>query len=292
MARLIIFAVCLCLSVSAPAYARHHRQTIIQRQDNSPEAVAARAGQPLSPEMIAKIEQLHMTVGSLVLIRIFKREKMLEVWKQDSVGRLALLKSYAICRLSGGPGPKSREGDRQSPEGFYTVTPDLMNPESRAYLSFSIGFPNVYDQANGRTGSFVMVHGACASIGCFAMTNKRMGEIYALVREAFAAGQQSMQVQIFPFRMTAHNMRAHHRSKDIAFWRMLKEGSDHFEVTRHEPKVDVCERRYVFDAQTSDEFKPTEVCPHYTVPSDIIEALREKHRDDDLGKERQYTTRF
>lgn len=292
MTRLMILALCFCVSVLATADARTRHRIHAPRQDNSPQAVKARAEQPLSKAMIAEIERRHMTVGSPVLVRIFKREGVLEVWKETSIRRFALLKAYPICRWSGALGPKIREGDRQSPEGFYTVTPELMHPESRAYLAFNIGFPNAYDQANGRTGSFLMVHGGCTSIGCFAMTDKRMSEIYALIREAFAAGQSSVQVHIFPFRMTARNMRAYRRSRHIAFWRMLKEGADHFEATLREPKIAVCEKRYVFDADVSEAFKPTEACPAYTVPSDIAEAVAEKRRRDDLETGTPYMTRF
>ena len=276
MVRLVMLVTCLCALMLTSSEARHyHHRTHVPRQDNSLDAIVERAGKPLSKEMIADIERRHMKVGSPILVRIFKREKMLEVWKENDIGRFELLKTYRICRLSGGLGPKIREGDRQSPEGFYTVTPDLMHPMSRAYLAFNIGFPNAYDQANGRTGSFVMVHGNCASIGCFAMTNKPMGEIFALAREAFAAGQESIQVQIFPFRMTERNMRTYRRSKHIDFWRTLKVGSDTFEVTKREPKVDVCDRRYVFDARAlAGEFKPTELCPPYIVPDDSAMAQR------------------
>ena len=123
-----------------------------------------------------------------------------------------------------------------------------MNPNSNFYLSFDTGYPNAYDRAHGYRGSFLMVHGACSSRGCFSMTDEQIAEIYAVGREAFAGGQRSFQFQSFPFRMTAENMAKHRNDPNIAFWRMLKEGSDHFEVTRREPKVAVCGRRYVFNA--------------------------------------------
>ncbi len=138
-------------------------------------------------------------------------------------GRFALLKIYPICRWSGELGPKTREGDRQAPEGFYTVTPGQMNPNSHYYLSFDIGYPNAYDRAYGRTGSNIMVHGDCSSRGCYAMTDEQISEIYALARESFLGNQQSFQVQAYPFRMTPPNMAKHRSNPNMPFWKMLKE---------------------------------------------------------------------
>jgi murein L,D-transpeptidase YafK len=215
------------------------------------------------------------------IVRIFKEESELEVWKIDYTGRFALLRIYPVCRWSGDLGPKFQEGDRQAPEGFYTITPDLMNPNSSAYLAINTGFPNTYDQANGRTGQFLMIHGDCSSAGCYAMTDEQIAEIYALAREAFFAGQRSFQVQAYPFRMTALNMARHRNSPHMPFWRMLKQGYDHFEVTRQEPKVDVCDRHYVFAAQSFGKVIPTEQCPAYSVPQEIASAVYNKERRDE-----------
>src|SRR5436190_15592527 len=208
-----------------------------------------RALQPLSPQMLAQLERKHMPINSPILIRLFKEESEAEVWKQDTSGRFALLKTYPICRWSGELGPKMREGDRQAPEGFYTVRSGQMNPNSREYLSFDIGYPNAYDRAYGRTGGDIMMHGGCSSAGCYAMTDEQVAEIYALARESFDGNQRSFQVQAYPFRMTPLNLVKHIDNPNMPFWRMLKEGNDHFEVTNLEPKVAVCERRYVFDAE-------------------------------------------
>src|SRR5215471_18138600 len=161
----------------------------------------ARALQPLSPQMLAHLERNHMPIDSPILIRLFKEESEVEVWKKDTSGRFALLKTYPICRWSGNLGPKIREGDRQAPEGFYTVKPEQMNPNSHEYLSFNIGYPNAYDRAYGRTGGNIMVHGGCSSAGCYAVTDEQIAEIYALARESFYGNQQSFQVQAYPFRM-------------------------------------------------------------------------------------------
>jgi len=237
--------------------------------------------QPLSERIIADLESRNMAKESPILVRIFKEESELEVWKIDNTGHFALLRTYPICRWSGDLGPKFKQGDRQAPEGFYTITPDLMNPNSSAYLAINTGFPNSYDRANGRTGQFLMIHGDCSSSGCYAMTDEQIAEIYALAREAFFAGQRSFQVQAYPFRMTPLAMAKHRNSPHMAFWRMLKQGYDHFEVTRQEPKVDVCDRHYVFDAQASAKLEPAERCPAYNVPQEIVSAVHNKERRDE-----------
>jgi murein L,D-transpeptidase YafK len=245
--------------------------------------------EPLSKEMTAELERKQMPVSSPILIRIFKEEAELEVWKKDSSDNYALLKTYPICRWSGDIGPKIKEGDRQAPEGFYQITPGLMNPNSNYYLAFNLGFPNTYDRANDRTGAFLMVHGDCSSRGCYAMTDEQIGEIFALGRDSFQGGQKSFQVQAFPFRMTPVNMAKHRNSPHMAFWRMIKKGYDHFEVTRQEPKVDVCEKHYVFDAESPSggplSFNARNRCPAYQTSAAIASLVKDRQTDE----ERQYT---
>ena len=127
-----------------------------------------------------------------------------------------------------------------------------------------------------------MIHGDCSSRGCYAMTDEQIAEIYALARESFFGGQKSFQIQAYPFRMTPLNMAKHRNSPHMAFWKMLKQGYDHFEVTRHEPKVDVCEKRYVFDAESSSKFSAADRCPAYKVPDDLVAAVRDKQRRDEI----------
>ncbi|MEZ5785994.1 MAG: murein L,D-transpeptidase family protein [Xanthobacteraceae bacterium] len=215
-------------------------------QTNDLAQIPGRAMQPLPRETVALIEKKGMAVESPILVRIYKEESELEVWKQDRTGRFALLKTYPICRWSGALGPKKKQGDRQAPEGFYTITPGQMNPKSSYYLAFNLGFPNAYDRSHGYSGAFLMVHGDCSSSGCYSMSDEQMAEIYALGREAFLGGQKSFQVQALPFRMTALNLAKHRDNPNMAFWRMLKEGTDQFEVTRLEPRVDACGGAYVF----------------------------------------------
>src|SRR5262245_14513875 len=247
----------------------------------------AKALRPLSPQMVALIEQKGMSKESPILARIFKEESELEIWKQDNNGRFALLKTYPICRWSGELGPKMKEGDRQAPERFYTITPGQMNPNSSYYLSFNIGYPNAFDRAHGRTGAQLMVHGDCSSAGCYAMTDEQIGEIYALARDSFFGGQTSFQIQAYPFRMTPLNMAKHRNSPHLAFWKMLKEGNDSFEVSRLEPKVNVCDRRYVFNAQPPSgsggalHFDPAGRCPAYEVNKELRDAVADKQKSDD-----------
>ncbi len=248
--------------------------------DGTP-TVSGRSAQPLSDRLLADMEAKNMEKDSPILVRIFKEEAEFEVWKQDRTGRFTLLHTYPICRWSGDLGPKIKEGDRQAPEGFYPITPGQMNPNSNYYLAINTGFPNAYDRANGRTGDFLMIHGDCSSRGCYAMTDEQIGEIYALAREAFFGGQKAFQVQAYPFRMTPINMARHRNSPHMAFWRMIKQGYDAFEVSHLEPKVDVCERHYVFNAESSSKFIPTDRCPAYKTTEDIMSAVQEKQRRDD-----------
>ncbi len=247
-----------------------------------------KAMKALSPQMVALLEQKNMPKESPILIRIFKEESEFEVWKQDTSGRFQLLKVYPICRWSGDLGPKVNEGDRQAPEGFYTITPGLMNPNSNYYLAINIGFPNAFDRANDRHGAFLMIHGDCSSRGCYAMTDEQIGEIYSLAREAFLGGQPSFQIQAYPFRMTPANLARHRTNPHMAFWKMLKVGNDHFEATHLEPKVDVCDRHYVFDAaqppgsNRSTVFNPTGRCPAYVVNPEIAGPSLEKSHADEV----------
>ena len=238
----------------------------------------------ISASIRQKMPGLDMSMTSPIMLRIFKEESTLEVWKQTRNGRYALLETFEICKWSGELGPKIKEGDRQAPEGFYEITPALMNPNSSYHLAFNLGYPNQFDRSHNRTGTHLMVHGACSSRGCYAMTDQQVQDIYGLARESFKGGQRSFQVQAFPFRMTAENLAKHRKSEHYEFWRMLKSGYDHFEVTKQPPKIDVCEKRYVFDAVPLVEgvpFRATAKCPEFDVPDAIKVAVAKKQRTDD-----------
>lgn len=250
---------------------------------NQTDEVARKANKPLSPQMVSLIGEKGMTPATPILVRIFKEEAELEVWKETTSGQYAMLKTYPICRWSGELGPKVKMGDRQAPEGFYAITPGQMNPNSSYYLSFNLGFPNAFDKSYGRTGEFLMVHGDCSSAGCYAMTDEQISEIFSLARESFAGGQRSFQVQAYPFRMTPKNLARHRNNPNMAFWRNLKQGYDHFEVSRQEPKVNVCARQYVFDAQPASgtRFDAEAACPPYQVDAQVAQAAAAKSRADD-----------
>jgi murein L,D-transpeptidase YafK len=190
-----------------------------------------------------RLKAKHLEPGQPVFIRLFKEESALELWMRNEAG-WTLFQTYAICRWSGDLGPKLRTGDKQAPEGFYRVSRGQLNPNSREYRSFNIGFPNEYDRALGRTGSYLMVHGGCSSAGCYAMTDAKIDDIYRLVEAALADGQTAVDIHAFPFRMSAANMARHRASKWTAFWRDLKQGYDLFETNREVPLIAVRKGRY------------------------------------------------
>jgi murein L,D-transpeptidase YafK len=234
---------------------------------------------PLSPQTRALLADKGMTEDSPVLIRIFKAESELEVWKAKDDGRFYLFKTYPICSYSGGLGPKINQGDRQAPEGFYLVSQEQMNPNSKYHLSFNIGFPNAYDRAYGRTGQDIMVHGDCTSAGCYAMTDGVVEEIFILAYQALQAGQPAFQIQAYPFRMTAANMTAHKDDEWYDFWKNLKEGYDYFEITHLPPRVAVCEKHYLINAAFVDRGArpdPSGSCPAWQrLPVSRAPALQE-----------------
>ncbi|MGH6926634.1 MAG: L,D-transpeptidase family protein [Propylenella sp.] len=240
---------------------------------------------PLDSATRTLVDRKGMEQRSPILLRIFKEEATLEVWKlQKSSGRYAFLKDYEICAWSGVLGPKKKEGDRQAPEGFYTIRPAQMNPDSNYYLAFNMGYPNDFDRSLGRTGSELMVHGACSSRGCYSMTDESIQEIYTLGRLAFQGGQRDFQVQAFPFRMTPQNLARHRNDPNMPFWLMLKEGYDHFETVGQPPKVDVCENRYIFNSVPGDgrSFSPSGECPPMSMPERIRTAVAEKQARDNV----------
>jgi murein L,D-transpeptidase YafK len=224
------------------------------------------AMRPLPKETIMLLGKKGMKPEAPIFVRIFKEESELEVWKQRDDGRYYHFKTYPICNWSGDLGPKEREGDKQAPEGFYTITHDQMNPNSGFHLAFNLGYPNAYDKAHKRTGEFLMVHGKCKSAGCYAMTDALIEEIYALAREQFIGGNQSFQVHAFPFRMTPEKLALHRKAKWFPFWAALKEGYDYFEITRQVPTVAVCERKYLVNALfvgNASNINPEGRCPAY-----------------------------
>lgn len=201
-------------------------------------------GTPDLEKLQTRLAERNMKLGSPLFMRVFKREFELEVWMQRG-GRFELFATYPICMWSGGLGPKLKQGDRQAPEGFYTVDASALNPNSQYHRSFNLGYPNAFDRAHGRTGSLLMVHGDCRSVGCYAMTNPGIAEIWTLLTAALEAGQKRVQVQAFPFRPSATNMSLHAHNADLPFWQQLQVGYDVFNRTGTPPLVSVCNGRYV-----------------------------------------------
>lgn len=188
------------------------------------------------PRVLRQLKAKGLRLGAPVFMRVFKQSKQLEVWLRNGE-KFELFKTYPVCTYSGSIGPKLREGDRQSPEGFYTVSGGQLNPSSRYHLSFDIGYPNTVDRENNRTGGDIMVHGKCISEGCFAMGNMQIEEIYLLAHQAFLQGQKDFSIHVFPFRMTQENLSKNKNSSWAAFWANLKEGYDMFERTRLVPLI-------------------------------------------------------
>lgn len=203
---------------------------------------------PAAETMEIELAEKNLELGSPVFIRAFKEERKLELFVQsEATGKFELFRTYAIAAASGTLGPKLAEGDGQVPEGFYFVGPEAMNPDSDFHLSFNIGYPNEYDRAHGRTGSFIMIHGGAVSIGCLAMTDPKIEEIYAICGAAHDGGQPFFRVHVFPFRMTDERMAEAAGSEWLPFWKNLKTGYDHFENGKIPPSVTVKDKEYVFE---------------------------------------------
>ena len=218
------------------------------RDSTKGKARAADAKARVTTELKAALKEKTIAPGSAVFIRAFKEERELEMFlKNKKSGNYELFRTYPIAGMSGDLGPKLAEGDRQVPEGFYAVGPGAMNPNSSYHLAFNIGFPNAYDRANERTGSYIMVHGSTASIGCLAMTDEKIEEIYTLCEDAFQAGQPFFRIHIFPFRMTKERMTMAAKDKWLPFWKNLKTGYDLFEKNKVPPNVTVKGKEYAFD---------------------------------------------
>ncbi|MBK4714638.1 MULTISPECIES: peptidoglycan meso-diaminopimelic acid protein amidase [Tenebrionibacter/Tenebrionicola group] len=187
-------------------------------------------------------------MGAPVYIQIFKEERTLELWVKSGE-KYQLMKSYNICNYSGGLGPKRRMGDYKSPEGFYSVDRSQLKPDSRFYKAINIGFPNEFDRQNGYNGKYLMIHGACVSVGCYAMTDNGIDEIFQYVTAALVFGQPRVEVSIYPFRMNDANMARHKHAYYASFWKQLKPGYDYFMQHRQPPMVSVHNGQYVVNAR-------------------------------------------
>ena len=225
----------------------------IQRQRRAAEGKLPLPGTPDLSRFSERLAEKGLKPGAPILIRIFKAESELEVWMQNDLNRYELFATYPICHWSGTLGPKIKNGDKQAPEGFYTVTRRQLHMAGRWPRSLNLGFPNVYDKVQSRTGSYILVHGGCSSVGCYAMTNTVIEEIYSLTAAAISSGEEHVPVHVFPFRMTAENLSSQKASEWHGFWSNLKEGYDSFQRTKRPPHVSVCETRYHFRDTAPEE---------------------------------------
>ncbi len=210
------------------------------------------AGTPDLANRKQRLSEKGLKMGAPIFMRIFKLESELELWMRGEDG-FKLFATYPICRWSGRLGPKLKEGDRQSPEGIYTVRQKQLNANSRWYKSFNLGYPNIYDKSYSRTGSYLMVHGGCSSIGCYAMTNEVMKEIWEIVLASYRRGNKIFTVHSFPFRMTARNMRVYNQKKWAPFWQSLKPAYDLFNIAHVPPKVSICKKAYQFEEASKED---------------------------------------
>jgi murein L,D-transpeptidase YafK len=278
-----LMAALTLVGVSLPMPAR---ALTVELKDVAPDRIerqrAASIGQiplPNTPnvgQFTERLAEKNMTLGSSIFVRIFKEESELEIWMQRGA-KYELFATYPICHWSGTLGPKLNEGDKQSPEGIYSVTSRQLHLIGRHPRSLNLGFPNALDRSYSRTGSYILIHGGCSSVGCFAMTNPVISEIYVLSQAALAKGQGAIQIQVMPFRLTEDRLRAHALNEWYDFWRNLKDAYDSFERTHLPPQVTVCEGRYwIDDAATTEEVAshgPLAVC---AISRDIAGLLRDE----------------
>jgi murein L,D-transpeptidase YafK len=217
----------------------------IERQRAAAEGALPLTGTPDLSAFDARLAERGIKLGAPLFIRAFKAESELEVWAMKD-GRYVLFASYPVCQWSGTIGPKVRESDKQTPEGFYTVTRKQLHRSARHPKALNLGFPNPLDKSFARTGSYLLIHGGCSSIGCFAMTDTIIEEIWRISEAALKEGQDHIPVHSFPFRMTDENMARYGNGDWGDFWTNLKEGYDAFERTKYPPRVSVCDKKYSF----------------------------------------------
>ena len=220
---------------------------MIEKQELPGKERAEKAAENVRPGLERDLAAVGLKFGDPVFIRAFKEEQQLDFYVRNRVTKkFDLFRTYKIAGTSGNPGPKQLEGDWQVPEGFYFVPPEAMNPNSLFHLSFNIGYPNAFDQSLNRTGTAIMVHGNCVSIGCLAMTDEKVEEIYTLCDAAHRGGQAFFRVHLFPFRMTEEHMRSAVGNEWEEFWKNLREGYDLFDRSHIPPDVSVENGKYVF----------------------------------------------
>ncbi len=242
---IVVALLAVAFAAFAPAFWRDNGHTLMARATAAEGERAAAAATRVRPALERDLAAAGLHWGAPVFMRIFKEESELELWIEGADGRYVLFRTWPVCAWSGRLGPKLREGDNQAPEGFYRVDAARMNPRSQYHLSFNLGYPNAYDRAHGHTGSFLMVHGACVSIGCYAMGDAAIEQIYTLAAAAHAGGQRAFDVHAFPFRPEAARLDAAKASPWHAFWSELAPAWTAFEQSRRPPRIRVVDGRYM-----------------------------------------------
>jgi murein L,D-transpeptidase YafK len=254
----------LCVGAhAAAALTIELKDVAADRVERQRAAAAGALPLPGTPNIAAFQERLAnkgLALAAPIMIRVFKSESELEIWKQKG-DKFVLFATYPICHWSGTIGPKLRDGDKQAPEGYYTISRAQTRHVGRWPKAIDVGYPNILERSQARTGSAILIHGGCTSVGCFAMTNPVMDEIHLLASASIEAGQPIVPMHVYPFRMTDQNMRAHALSPWRNFWANLKEGYDSFERTKRPPTVDICNGRYIYrDSQPSSRVGTLEAC--------------------------------
>lgn len=215
----------------------------IERQRAATDGRLPLANTPDVGRLAERLAEAGFRSGAPMLMRIFKETSELELWLEKG-DRYHLFATYPICHWSGTLGPKLREGDKQTPEGFYTITNRQLRHIGRWPRAINLGYPNAFDRAHGRNGSYILMHGGCSSVGCFAMTNPVMGEVYGLAKAAIRGGQRHIPMHVFPFRMTDEALAQHAASAWHGFWSTLQEGYKSLARTGRPPRISVCEGQY------------------------------------------------
>jgi murein L,D-transpeptidase YafK len=214
-----------------------------------PESVAAREAE-LAQEFAVK----GLKLGSPVFIRVYKQTSEMELWVQQGP-RYVHFKTYGICRWSGFLGPKFYEGDRQSPEGLYRITTSDLIVNRRWDRAMNINFPNSFDSMNGRGGSGILIHGGCGSIGCFAVQNESVEDVYGAVRAALKGGQAYVPVLALPFRFTSLAPEKEDTLQMSEFWADLRRADLLFERDKIPPAAWICDGRYLFADRRGDRHR-------------------------------------
>ena len=203
-------------------------------------------------ELAGDLAKIGARLGDPMMLRVFKQESELEAWVlPEGQKEYVRFRIYPICYFSGNLGPKIKQGDNQSPEGFYWAQRRHVRAQSQYHRAIDFGYPNTYDRAHGYTGSELLIHGNCISSGCYAMTDPLVDQLYEMTKATTSVPGQGFWIHAFPFRMTNRNMSDNKSSKWLPFWKQLKSGYDAFELTKIPPKVTVKNRHYVVEARSS-----------------------------------------